>query len=601
MHPVPQVAGQPALNAAARGAPRVRARPIHGETRGTLDWAPIRKKVAHEDSGSLGNAPYLLLGAVAVLSPWLGSCEGDEGPQGPKGDPGDPGGTETELSRIEDPPGIVVEILELKGASGGDGTFQVGNRIKVRFSAKKNDGTDWDLAEFSSGRVLVSGPTFNYQRVLAEQSDVRAESVQNSDGTYTYTFDDPIPATYLAPINDTPSFGPLDGELSGQPLVAGTYTLGLSFRWDYTVEGQGFRDQGEDMQDMLFLGADTLAPREAVLTENCNRCHSDLRGHGGSRRSVQHCLLCHTAGAEDDNDPLVAGGTPGVTIEFKVMVHKIHAGEHLPSVLGVATNPDGSRNYAATPKPYVLSGDDFSDLVFPVWPNLNIAMPRDLGYSALGSAEKAQEDAIRTGPTDCSVCHGDPDGSGPLVAPAQGNLAHAQPTRRACGACHDDIDWTLPYAANGSSMPAQNDDSACIFCHSTGGGPLAVRDAHLHPLQNPLHTPGLVFQVLAADEAGVNDADGTIDPGEKIQVTFNLLDDQGVEVAPATLESISATFAGPTTNSNLVLFSSVPAAGADRRPALRHEPARAPDARVRRATRRPGATSSPRPGPRTGT
>src|SRR5688572_24993884 len=215
----------------------------------------------------LGTCRVLLSCFLAVLSPGLGSCEGDEGEQGPKGDPGDPGGTETELSRTEDPPGIVVEILELKGASGGDGTFQVGNRIKVKFSAKKNDGTDWDLAEFSSGRVLVSGPTFNYQRVLAEQSDVRAESVKNSDGTYTYTFDDPIPATYLAPINDTPSFGPLDGELSGQPLVAGTYTLGLSFRWDYTVEGQGFRDQGEDMQDMLFLGADTLVAREAVLTE----------------------------------------------------------------------------------------------------------------------------------------------------------------------------------------------------------------------------------------------------------------------------------------------------------------------------------------------
>ena len=38
------------------------------------------------------------------------------------------------------------------------------------------------------------------------------------------------------------------------------------------------------------------------------------------------------------------------------MVHKIHNGQHLPSVLGVATKPDGSRDYGATPTPYVHNG-----------------------------------------------------------------------------------------------------------------------------------------------------------------------------------------------------------------------------------------------------
>ena len=34
------------------------------------------------------------------------------------------------------------------------------------------------------------------------------------------------------------------------------------------------------------------------------------------------------------------------------MIHKIHDGAHLPSVLGVGTNADGTRSYAATPVPY---------------------------------------------------------------------------------------------------------------------------------------------------------------------------------------------------------------------------------------------------------
>jgi hypothetical protein len=83
-------------------------------------------------------------------------------------------------------------------------------------------------------------------------------------------------------------------------------------------------------------------------------------------------------------------------------------------VLGVATNPDGSRNYAATPTPYLVGGGRPSPHVhFPVWPNGVIAMPRDGGYTALSATDKALEDTIRTGVATCTVCHGDPMGPGP--------------------------------------------------------------------------------------------------------------------------------------------------------------------------------------------
>src|SRR5262249_54761072 len=148
-------------------------------------------------------------------------------------------------------------------------------------------------------RILVSGPTSNYQRVIAEQSDLLSAAKDNGDGTFTYKFATPIPSTFLAPYNDSAAFGAADGELAGQPLVAGTYSVGLYCCWDYTVSGKPFQDVGEATRDFLFGGATTLEPREVVKSDNCNQCHSAIQAHGGMRRTTQLCVLCHTSGAED--------------------------------------------------------------------------------------------------------------------------------------------------------------------------------------------------------------------------------------------------------------------------------------------------------------
>jgi hypothetical protein len=493
--------------------------------------------------------------AIALLPIGLSACTGDQGPPGPQGPPGSgsSGSTSTELHQGDTPPGVHLAILSVQGASGADGTFQVGDHLKVTFTIKKNDGTSWMLSELSSARFLFSGPSFNYQRVLDQVSDVATASTSNSDGSFTYTYANAIPAVYLAPYNTT-SPGTEAGDLSGQNLLAGTYTLGGYFSWKFTVDGNSATDAGNAESDVRFGGASTLVAREAVKQDNCNQCHQVLQAHGGSRRDVKLCLLCHTAGSTDSE-------TPQTSIEFKVMVHKIHNGQHLPSVLGVTTKTDGSRDYTATPVPYVVGGDDFSSVGFPVWPNAQIPMPRDSGYSALPVADQTIEDTIREGAASCFVCHGDPDGPGPLTAPAQGDLYKAQPSRAACGACHDDVIWNQPYTSNTQTMPAQANDSNCILCHITSGNNLAVQDAHTHPLNDSSFNPGLDVAISNLVEAGTNNGNGTIDPGEKIAITFTIQDASGMPVAPSSLASISAVLSGPSSNYNVVLNTSIATAG----------------------------------------
>jgi hypothetical protein len=506
------------------------------------------------------NPLFILPGLLVACSL---SCEGERGKSGvivvaPEEEPG------------ETLPGTTITILSLIGGSGPGNAFQPGDRISFRFTVETRAGNPIDIATMGSLAALVSGPTFNYQRVLARVTDLRQAAISNGDaeGSYTYTFAEPIPGEYLPPLNDSPSFGPGDGELAGQPLLSGTYTLGVEGYKTYTVDGVEYRDAGNTTADFLLGSATTPEPRDVVTTAHCNQCHRSIRAHGGSRvDNVTHCLLCHTSGAEDRNAAGAAGGTPGVTIDFRVMIHKIHNAAHLPSVLGVATRSDGTRDYAATPRPYEIVGfndtvHDFSAVAFPVWPNLSIPMPRDAGYSALTAEEKALDDAIRMGVTACDKCHGDPDRDGPIEAPGQGGLVYAQPTRRACGSCHDDVDWDVLYAANSQAMGPQPDDSGCNVagCHPASGTALSPLDAHIHPLLDPAVNPGTNVLVSSLVEAGANDGDGTIDPGEKIRVEVSFTDDGGAELSPGDIASVNCLISGPVNNRNLLLSTSIPLA-----------------------------------------
>jgi hypothetical protein len=494
---------------------------------------------------------------VAALLFVLPACEGDDGDTGPPGPPGPPGSTgETPLGPDDPLPGVVVDVTSVSGGTGSSGQARVGDRLTVQFYVDNDAGEALALSGFTSGSIYVSGPTSNYQRVIASQSDVLTRATQLAAGTYSYTFAVPIPSTYLAPLNDTPSL--TEGELTGEVLLNGTYTVGIELRKDFEVDDEVLRDVGNGSRDFLFGTATMIESREVVLLESCNACHTHLQAHGGNRNDVKNCLLCHTAGAEDRNTPGVAGGTPGASIEFAVMIHKIHAGANLPSVMGMTTDVNGDRVYNATPRPYQLIGfndslHDYSTVLFPQFPSSASPMPRDAGYSLLASGDQSLENLQRSGPVGCAKCHGDPDGAGPIEAPAQGDRIHTHPTRRACASCHDDWIPEQPYTANGQTMPAVADDSNCTLCHEPSGNSLAIEDAHRHPLVDPALALGVNFVIESVEDAG-GDNDGTFDEGELVRMTFRVEDDAGAPIDASTLGRIEPILSGPTTNPQVLVY-----------------------------------------------
>src|SRR5688572_27019588 len=129
----------------------------------------------------------IILACMATAA-FLAACDDDDDP--PPGSIGAPPDniTSTTVARGADAPGVVVEILSVTGGSRADGTAQAGDTVAVTFTTKKRDGSRWTLREFPTAGIMISGPTFNYQRVIPNQNDVVQRSVANSDGSYTYTF-----------------------------------------------------------------------------------------------------------------------------------------------------------------------------------------------------------------------------------------------------------------------------------------------------------------------------------------------------------------------------------------------------------------------------
>jgi OmcA/MtrC family decaheme c-type cytochrome len=106
----------------------------------------------------------------------------------------------------------------------------------------------------------------------------------------------------------------------------------------------------------------------------------------------------------------------------------------------------------------------------------------------------------------CTVCHD------PALA-SKASYAFSQPSRKACGACHDGINWatgagtTIGGDTGGHVGRAQQDDSLCAACHQEATTRIDHRTVNLTK-NNPAVTDGLVSFTYEIKEAKFA-ADGT--------------------------------------------------------------------------------------------
>jgi OmcA/MtrC family decaheme c-type cytochrome len=290
--------------------------------------------------------------------------------------------------------------------------------------------------------------------------------VKNDIGDYTYTFKTRATSGFDA---------------------AATHTIGVYGSRNLADFNLGINYASTTFNFVPSGGAVTVT-RDVIKTQSCNACHDQLSFHGGSRRGIELCVLCHTPQTTDPDT--------GNTLDMKVFIHKVHDGGNLPSV--------------QAGKPYQIIGfnqgvSDWSDVVFPA-------------------------DVRR-----CEVCHDQKSG-------AKQATAYMTPSRAACGACHDDVNFAT--GDKHVNLPQVNDNQ-CSNCHTPQGElefDASIKGAHTIQTQSAT-LPGIVINILKVDSGSA---------GSKPAITFTLKDKGGNPIAANSLvggqNRLAAVLAGPTSD-----------------------------------------------------
>jgi OmcA/MtrC family decaheme c-type cytochrome len=92
-----------------------------------------------------------------------------------------------------------------------------------------------------------------------------------------------------------------------------THTIGVYWNRNLTEFNLG-TNYASATFNFVPNGSAVVNTHDIVKTATCNNCHDQLAFHGGSRRGIELCIMCHTAQTTN-------AGT-GNTVDFKVFLHK---------------------------------------------------------------------------------------------------------------------------------------------------------------------------------------------------------------------------------------------------------------------------------------
>ncbi|MDP2005864.1 MAG: OmcA/MtrC family decaheme c-type cytochrome [Rubrivivax sp.] len=559
--------------------------------------------------GMTKNRSWLALAAAGLLAVTLSGCGGgDTGPAGPAGTAGTPGATgPTGPAGPAGPPGTatsavnlatitpeqweaatfsatvskvtiasppVVEfavadalgnpVIGLEGVTAKSSTALKPQYPNLAFAiAKLVPRTDSKPSSWVS-YVVTTMPTTSSPNATATRPSTdntgTLEAVAGTPGAYKYTFYRDIPGTkaLVDGLTLTGNNRKADlGDLTYEPTLPHRLVIqiggaapgtGSNTPTGVTVTpGVNLANPVNAIYDFIPATGAVLTEaqltREDVNIDSCNVCHEKLAFHGGSARvEVKYCVVCHTE--QRAYGQALAVSTAG---KFPVLTET--------KSVNAAT---GITSYSYSPSTYVADGEvsgNFTTLIHKI--HNGTALVKDnyhyagiafnnKGFSKLGGGQRM-----------CTTCH---DSKIATNAANHVNL----PSRQACGACHDGIEWetgggsTLAdkaaatavgsvVATSGHVGRGQSDDSRCVLCHTPEYNKIDHRMENITK-NNPVIATGLASFTYDIKSATVNGSN-------EIVVEFGIKK----RIAPSTTdELVTLVDAAPTVSNSLAGFSGGP-------------------------------------------
>jgi len=189
-------------------------------------------------------------------------------------------------------------------------------------------------------------------------------------------------------------------------------------------------------------GSAVQARRQVVAVDKCNGCHSTLSLHGENRNQIEQCVLCHNPNENDAARRVVATvpadkALPPQSINFALMVHKIHTGEKMSTEFKTEYTIVG----------FGGSHNDFTEGRYPTM------------SPSGGVGDTAKGDMCHVNGTEGVF----PIGKNP-VQDLQGKLVPAPATTSACTACHQLSSAIAHAQANTDPKFGES----CDVCHAVG-------------------------------------------------------------------------------------------------------------------------------------
>jgi len=393
-----------------------------------------------------------LLGIIALILPLVFLGCGDDGSDGATGAPGAPGApgpgalaNETcnlchAQAKIADTAAVHAENLPENqgtvdgatinsvtfGTPAGDVvpvtvnfTFQAfnsaGQDITPQIDLTTASGSNLSYARFSIAKLVAgtaeegfsnhwegyvmdnnsNGSSRFYERVAGNLTGNPAT------GAYSYTFDNSVLL----------SDGYVDNAVHRIAIQLSGFPAG-SFNPDPTVT----RPVGNITADMVSALA-TVTPfidtpagypsKEVVTTAACNACHNPLAIHGGGRREIKFCQVCHNP--------------KNNSLDLVNLIHKVHTAQEIEWI---------------QPTNGAIRTFDFTEVTFP-------QDPRNCTTCHQGGVDS---DNWKTTPTieACGACHEHVN-----FATGEGHLGGPRADSSACASCHQaDTDFIAPSIPN---------------------------------------------------------------------------------------------------------------------------------------------------------